>query len=68
MILVLSKVVTKPQFSQEKSFIYLSVSREGNEVKSIAFVSCSNWARSSLFFESWEAACENQGCQASVAA
>ena len=63
MILVLSKVVNTPQFSHEKSFICLSILREE---KSIAFASCSDWARSSLCFASWEAACENQGCQASV--
>ena len=36
-ILVLSKVVTTPQFLHEKSFFCLLVPREGNEVKSIAF-------------------------------
>ena len=65
-ILVLFEVVTTSQFSHEKNLICLSVPRKGNEVKSIAFASCSDRARSSMCFASWEAACENQGCQASV--
>ena len=68
MIVILSKVVTTPQFSPEKGSVCLSVPREGNEVKSITFAFCSDRARSSLYFASWEAACENQSVRRVLAA